>query len=278
MPWVTCPRCGGKLDIGFSQLQQWMDCPRCRSPFNPLGDTASVTSVQEKKAGAPLAAAPVTSPANQHPSPADTKLVLAVEGPDGSGKTSLVRFLKDTSEQHGRGFTWISRRGVYASPEVNKLTRLLRDEAKQLTPHADFLIRLAREFQRAQYAALAPAGIVVLDRFVISVLALIRSTGQDSRPLMGLLQEITARARLHATIYVKCPVEMALGRVSTRNQELRKKETRNEPFLRKLAAFMEEDFRRGVLTGQQWLVDNSQNLTVAQEEVARRLLPYLQKT
>jgi thymidylate kinase len=203
------------------------------------------------------------------------KVVLAIEGPDGSGKSSLIRFIMETAEQHGRGFSWIGRRGPHASPDVARLTKVLKNEAKALTPQADFLIRIARDFQRAHYAAQAPAGVVVLDRFVINDLSLVRAAGQDPEPLMGLLKEIAQRAQLHATVFVKCPFEVTLSRVNLRNQQQGVRETRTEVFLRKLAAFMEEDFQRGILTGERWPVDNSQMLAVAEQELSRYLRPYL---
>ena len=47
--------------------------------------------------------------------------------------------------------------------------------------------------------------------------------------------------------------------------------------MRRMAQGMEEDFQRGILTGQQWLVENAQALELAQEQLAGYLLPYLQK-
>jgi hypothetical protein len=40
---------------------------------------------------------------------------------------------------------------------------------------------------------------------------------------------------------------------------------------------MEEDFQRGHLTGQQWRVDNSGSLEVAEAQVTAYLLPYFRQ-
>src|SRR5437588_8813120 len=105
------------------------------------------------------------------------KIVLAFEGMDGSGKTSLAVFTSKLCEQHNQRYTLIGRRESYSSPLVGKLTGLLHEEAANLTPHADIAVRIAREYQRAALAAAVPSGIVVLDRFVLSLVALARFHG-----------------------------------------------------------------------------------------------------
>src|SRR5262245_12511898 len=112
---VTCPRCNLKVDVSFNQLPQWVECPACRVQFTPMSETPGT-------APAPSPPSPLSSPSSQ----SGRKLVLAIEGPDGSGKSSLIRFMKDYVEQHGRTFTWIARRGPYASPEVERMTLMLK--------------------------------------------------------------------------------------------------------------------------------------------------------
>src|SRR5436309_11648604 len=109
------------------------------------------------------------------------KIVLAIEGVDGAGKSSLAALVKRLCEQNGQPFTLVGRREGTANPLVGRLSRLLREEAG-LAPQAALLIRLAREHQRAQLAAAVPSGVVVLDRFVLSILALVRLHGIDLFP------------------------------------------------------------------------------------------------
>ncbi len=203
------------------------------------------------------------------------KIVLAIEGMDGSGKSSLARYIEELSEQHKRRCTRIGRRNATVSSTVFKLTQLLREEVREMTPQTDIFIRIAREFQRAHTAASAPPGIVVLDRFVLTILALARLHGFDVQTVLPLLREITARADLHATVFVHCPFETATSRVKERNHGL-PPGMRNETLLRRLAELMEEEFHRGALTGQQWLVDNSKKLEDGQDQLAAYLLPYLE--
>jgi thymidylate kinase len=204
------------------------------------------------------------------------KIVLAIEGMDGSGKSSLTRYIHDLCEQHGYRCTRIGRRTGMVSSAVIKLTHLLREEVHELTPYTDVFVRLAREYQRAHTAALAPPGIVVLDRFVVTILSLVRLHGLNVEMITPLLREMVARANLHATIFVHCPFEAATNRVKERSQGL-PPGSKNEVLLRRMAGFLEEEFHRGLLTGQQWFVDNSKTLEDAEEQVTGYLLPYLEK-
>ena len=205
------------------------------------------------------------------------KMVLAFEGMDGSGKTSLALFTRKLCEQQNQRYTMIGRRESYSSPLVGRLTGLLHEEAANLVPSADIAVRIAREYQRAALAAAVPSGIIVLDRFVMSLLSLARFHGLDLDPVLRSLQDISARAQLHATVFVRCPFEMARSRVKERSQGFQVKRSRDERFLRRMAQAMEEDFQHGLLTGQQWLVENSQTLEAAEEQLGSYLLPYLQK-
>jgi len=203
------------------------------------------------------------------------KIVVAIEGVDGSGKSSLANFIQRLCQEHGQSCSLIGRRAGYITPAIAKLSQVLREEVRALTPQADLFLRIAREYQRAHVAALAPQGIVLLDRFVLTVLSLARVYGHDPDPLTPFLREIVARADLRATLYVQCPFEVACNRVKIRRPDSSTRH-RGEAMLRRVADFMVEDFQRGLFTGQQWPVDNSKSLAEGQEQVASYLLPYFQ--
>jgi len=203
------------------------------------------------------------------------KLVVAIEGVDGAGKSTLARAVYRQCQDYGRPFTAVGRRGSHASRLVTKVTRLLYEEAANLSAAADILIRLGREYQRALEAAAAPAGVVVLNRFLLSVLARVRANGQDVATVLPFFKEISASAGLWATVLVQCPCEIAFGRVRQRRRGSRPRTPEEEQRLRQLAGFVAEDFRQGLLTGEQWLIDNSGALGAAEEHLGRYLLPYL---
>jgi thymidylate kinase len=203
------------------------------------------------------------------------RIVLAIEGADGSGKSSLATFLMKLCRQRGLPFTLVGRRESTASPLVGKLSRLLQEEAPDLTPPGALLVRLAREYQRAKLAAAVPSGLVVLDRFVLSVLALVRLNGLDVGAFHNLLKDVTARAHLHATVFVQCPPEVAWQRVRERGRGAAGNGQTSEQLFRQVAAYLEDDFRCGSFTGQQWPVDNSGAPEVAAEQLEDYLASFL---
>jgi thymidylate kinase len=206
------------------------------------------------------------------------KIVVAFEGTDGAGKSTLVAATKSRCEQFGRRFAAVGRREATSSPLVARLSKALHaDGGPQLLPHADVFVRIAREYQRAALASLVPSGVVVLDRFVLSVLALTRFYGHDVDPVLSILKDIAARAHLCATVLVQCPFDLAASRVHERKQGSLLQELGDERAHRRLGELMQEDFHRGVLTGQQWPVDNSGDLSKAEEQLMGYLFPYLHK-
>jgi hypothetical protein len=83
------------------------------------------------------------------------------------------------------------------------------------------------------------------------------------------------RANLHATVLVRCPFELAWARVQRRNQGRTMIRGWNEQLLSRMGEYMEEEFRHGVLTGQQWEVNNTGTLEEAQKQLQGYLLPIL---
>jgi thymidylate kinase len=205
------------------------------------------------------------------------KIVLAFEGADGAGKSTLVSATKNRCAEFGRQFTAVGRREVSASPVVARLSKVLHEEAGPLLPQADVFVRIAREYQRGALAAAVPTGVVVLDRFVLSILGLVRYYGHDADPILTILKDIVARAHLFATVLVQCPFELAASRVQQRDKGSLLRIIGDERAHRRLAELIEEDFRRGLLTGQQWTVDGSGTLQDAEAQLMAYLFPYLRK-
>jgi thymidylate kinase len=202
------------------------------------------------------------------------KIVIAIEGADGSGKSSMARLTEELCDRYGQEFTRIGRRTGYVNRAVTKLTHILGRESANLTPQADLFVRLAREYQRAHLASTVSSGIVLLDRFVLSVLAVARINGQDVDLISSHLKEIALRADLHATVFVQCPFEVAWSRVLDRSLGLATTMERGQRLMQRMAKYMEEDYHRGILTGQQWTIDNSKTLDDSTEQLIEYLLPY----
>jgi thymidylate kinase len=203
------------------------------------------------------------------------KIVVAIEGVDGAGKSTLAGFIERLCAHHGKQCTRVGRRTGFVNSAVTKLTQLLSEEAMNLTPHAEVLLRVAREHQRAQMAAEAPSGVVLLDRFVLTPLAVARLHGVDAEPIVPILKDVASRAALHATLFVGCRFEVAWSRVIDRNLHSLLPYGRSETLLKQMSDFLEEEFHKGILTGQQWPVENSGPREAAHEQLAGYLMPYL---
>ena len=290
MPTVTCPQCNGRLDVPFEQLGAPVACPHCRGLFSPI-DGAPIPSRPRRSnkrsnaelSGVSTAAAATSAPApmllpRPAPLPPDGKIVLAIEGADGAGKSTLLDKMKLLCDVYGRRLTRIGRRGKHAHPLVGRMTRLLHEEGDELTPFAEISLRLARESQRADLAAAAPAGIVVLDRFVISLLALIRNHGENTEPFLPVLRQITERAGLYATIFVECPFDVAWDRLRRRDEGSAVRDLRGQAVLQRLAQLAEEEFRRGEFTGRPWPIENSGPFGLSEQALARYLVPFLDRS
>jgi thymidylate kinase len=204
------------------------------------------------------------------------KLVVALEGIDGAGKSRLASYIETLCARHGQCCTRVGRRTHAVDPVVSTLTQLVNEEAGKLLPPAEVLVRLAREYQRARLAAEVPSGVVVFNRFILSALTAARLHQRDSAFIRRELKEIATLADLHATILVQCPPEVAWGRIQARRVGWSPLQSPPEERLRQVAAFMESNFRAGLLTGEQWWVDNSATLEKAQDQVDSYLLPYFE--
>lgn len=177
-------------------------------------------------------------------------IVICIEGSDGSGKSTVCRLIQEECLDRGLTCQVVGRVGESASSYVRDLTNLTKELAQDrnaFVVEADFHLRLARECLRAAECRKSPADIVVLDRFVLSVLSRIRIDGVQSELYLPHLREITSRADLVATVFCMCPFELAWSRV--RNDvgigvraTLSPKEARGEEYLRRLSEAMSHDF------------------------------------
>lgn len=205
------------------------------------------------------------------------KTMIAIEGADGSGKTLLVQYAESLCNELGCPFRCIGRENGVAG----YLSTLLNEESKQLTPFADALIRVAREHERALEATRCSSGIVILDRFVLSILSRVRQHNLIVPWFMEVLRDITKLAGLHATILVRCPFDVAwertVSRVASGEKQMSPKERLGADFNRKLVGYIENDFNAGELTGDRWVVNNSGSKEAAQAQLHDLLLPVINR-
>lgn len=199
------------------------------------------------------------------------KLVVVVEGVDGSGKGTLIKKMRSMAEERDISVRVIGRKGGDAGEVSDKITNIVQKHANELTLEADFHLRLAREYQRAKMASEEPAGLVILDRFVISVLSRTVEQGIDLEEARRQLSNPFRVAGVMVTVHVECPYEMAWARVihgiHQGEREMSPKEKRGEEYHRRLGERMEAEFEMRQLTGKLWHVDNSGTLEAAERQI-----------
>jgi thymidylate kinase len=205
------------------------------------------------------------------------KYVLAVEGIDGSGKTTVVKELAALCAARGIPFSLIGRRPDSAPPGVAAFTDLLRAHGSEFALETDLMVRIAREYQRAAAAAVATSGLVVLDRFVLSVLARARTEQLADIPVSQTLARAVHMARLDGTLFICCEFAHAWARITSGTSPLAFKETRGEAYNRAFAAQHEHVFRTSELAATRIEVENSGELSALLQNVSRAMRPILDK-
>ena len=177
------------------------------------------------------------------------KTVICIEGADGSGKSTLAKLLIGECESQGLRCQVIGRKAEDSSPDIARITALSQELDRDAPPEAGFHLRIAREYLRAEACRQSDANVVILDRFILSVLSRLRTDGTDAEPYIEHLKAIARRAELAATIFCECPFEIAWQRVNEEVQRGRRlalspKEAKGEAYLRLLHNSMQLDFEK----------------------------------
>ena len=187
------------------------------------------------------------------------KTVICIEGADGSGKSTLAKLLIYECESRGLQCQVIGRRYGDSSPDIGRITALSQELDKEAPPEAGFHLRIAREYLRAEECRRAEVDVVILDRFILSVLSRLRTDGTDAGRYMEHLKEIALLAELAATILCDCPFEIAWQRVNAEVESgyranLSPKEAKGEGYLRLLHKSMQTDFKQLTWIGSKHLI------------------------
>jgi len=198
------------------------------------------------------------------------RYVLALEGGDGCGKSTAVLQLSSLCRSRGISYRCIDRGGPAVPARIEALTRICHKHYGEYSKEADLLIRLARDLERAYEAAAVPEGLVILDRFVLSIYTRALIDKINVGPIEQLCRLAVSIACLNATIFVTCPFETAWERVhqTARHgvQPLSPKELRGPEFNRVFLAQQRMAFETVEIVGTRLELDNSG--TEAELEVA----------
>lgn len=203
------------------------------------------------------------------------KIVICIEGADGSGKSRLSAELVELCDQRGLTSKVIGRKAADATPAIGAITALTQDLLRKHqvdSPEADIHLRLAREHLRAEECRRSSADIVVLDRFVLSVLSRVRVNRLADERLVSQLCDIAVKAELQATLYCECPFEVAWSRVmasveSGERESLSPKEERGPEYLRELHEIMRADFNGLAWIGRKYAINTASGIEVMRHQL-----------
>lgn len=209
--------------------------------------------------------------------------IICVEGADGSGKSTVIGLIQEQCSARKLRCELIGRTAGFASSDVVTLTDLTKHfirEKDLFVPQVDFHLRLAREYLRAHSCRRSTADVVVLDRFVLSVLSHIRADSDEVEVYIPHLREIAAIAGVSATIFCQCPFELSLERLvhdvaSGNRSSLSPKEARGPDYLRVLFTSMVNDFGRLDWLGSKIAIRTDVELSTTLEQLQKNVVPLL---
>lgn len=158
-------------------------------------------------------------------------LFISLEGIEGCGKTTQLRLLADWLRACGQAV--LTTREPGGCPIADQIrTILLTPQSRALVPRAELLLYAAARAQHVDEIvrpALQAGKIVLCDRYTDATLAY-QGGGRGLEP--SLIVELNALASNHLapqlTLLLDLPVEIGLGRASSRNQATADQEGRFE--------------------------------------------------
>lgn len=149
-----------------------------------------------------------------------TGLLLALEGVDGSGKTTQAHLLAEALKR--RGVPVVLTREPSSGPAGQRLRHYLAGPARHLSPAAELALFVAdRREHVAQVIkpALAAGRLVITDRYYYSSVAYQGALGLD--PARILAANETFAPRPHLVFILTLPPALAVARLSRSRGQLR---------------------------------------------------------
>jgi thymidylate kinase len=217
------------------------------------------------------------------------KIALAIEGGDGTGKTTLAHTLQVVCQQQGFTCQIVGKKAHNASQAIANITNLIQmgkmavNPNNQLYTETDVYLRIAREYQRAIWAKNCDADIIIFDRFIISTMSWAYLAALRQQEIKQTLLNIADDVRLKATFFCTCPFEIAWQRVMDRAkqgiQALSPKELRGKAYNKILFQHLKQEFDLGQMTGHKLEIDTTtpqeQNEHLAETFITQIIAPQL---
>ncbi len=195
-------------------------------------------------------------------------MIISVEGPDGSGKSSLCRWLKKKLEKEGFEVELFREPGsTRLGDKIREI--LLHSREVEIKPCSEFFLFMAARMQLLEekvFPALNSGKIVLLDRFIDSTLVYQGICGGlDYKILLDVMRKFIPKEFPTVTILLNCDVDTLIGRITGGD----KIETRGRDFLEKIVSAYGK--LRNIFPERMICVDASVELDKMYEDVWKRL-------
>lgn len=163
-------------------------------------------------------------------------ILIAIEGIDGSGKSSLTKHL--VSELQSKNYPAILTKEPGATALGQQLRAFVQEKKVPICPKAEFLLFAtdrAQHFEEIIIPNLATGTIIVSDRMADSSLVYQGyGRGLDKQTIAAVNTWAMNGIKPDITIYVKVSLETAAARVTKRNVALTSFEKEKQDFIQKL--------------------------------------------
>jgi len=161
-------------------------------------------------------------------------LLFALEGIDGSGKSTQARLLAGALEKQGRAV--VRTQEPTDGPTGKELRRYLQGLTRHLSPAAELELFTAdrrEHVARLIQPALAAGKIVISDRYYYSSAAYQGALGLDPQEILALNESFAPRP--HLVFLLQLPVSKALERLAAKGAADRQV-SESLPYLQQVAA------------------------------------------
>lgn len=163
---------------------------------------------------------------------------IAVEGPDGAGKTTLAGALAGRMREAGIEPVLVRQPG--GTPAAERIREAFLDPAVHFEPHTELLYICAARAHLVQEVirpALAAGRVVISDRYELSTHAYQGAGRGVDRQTVALVNEVaTGGLRPHLTLVLDIPAELGLARQQTSGKLGDRLERADLAFHRRVAA------------------------------------------
>lgn len=171
-------------------------------------------------------------------------LLIAVEGIDGSGKTTLCEYLKEKIESFGRVACVIRSGGENPNDVEFQLRKIVVDENSNVSTNAETLIyfaSLAQKVEKHILPSLKNRNVVIVDRFVLSAYVFSTYMFSHDAVISNYLTQFSSRQIIpDFTFLCDLDVGIAYQRMLLSRSDLTRREKTGMPMMQN----MREGFQR----------------------------------